>query len=114
MLAWYRQRLKDQIPGLICKWEGKLGVKVAAWGVKRMKTRWGTCSVDARRIWINLELTKNSVYCLEYILVHEMLHLLERHHNDRFTSLMTHFLPPWRQYRTALNSAPLGDETWSY
>ena len=85
---WYRSELKARIPGLIAKWEPVIGVKVAQWGVKKMKTKWGTCNIDARRIWLNLELAKKPPQCLEYILVHEMVHLLERHHNDRFRKLM--------------------------
>lgn len=111
---WYRQRLREQIPALIAKWEPKLGVSVAAWGIKRMKTRWGTCNPDAGRIWLNLELAKKSLHCLEYILVHEMVHLLERKHNDRFMELMDRVMPQWRMYRAELNRAPLAHERWDY
>ena len=85
LIAWYRQRLKEAIAPLIAKWEAIIGVQVAEWGVKQMKTRWGTCNIEAQRIWLNLELIKKPVHCLEYIIVHEMIHLLERHHNERFT-----------------------------
>jgi putative transposase len=71
---WYRRRLREQIPPLVAKWEPEVGVKVAEWGIKRMKTRWGTCHMEARRIWLNLELAKKTSSCLEYILVHEMVH----------------------------------------
>ena len=114
LLAWHRQELKMLIPPLIKKWEAIVGVKVADWGVKRMKTKWGTCNIKARRIWLNLELAKKPVQCLESIIVHEMVHLLERHHNDRFTALMDRFLPQWRHYRAEINRAPLGHETWSF
>ncbi|MDD5287398.1 MAG: SprT family zinc-dependent metalloprotease [Desulfuromonadaceae bacterium] len=110
--AWYRQQIKGQIPALIEKWEPIMGVAVAEWGVKQMKTKWGTCSIKARRIWLNLELVKKPVHSLEYIVVHEMAHLLEKHHNDRFKALMDQFLPQWRQYREELNRAPLGWEEW--
>ena len=113
-LAWYRERLKKQIPVLISKWEKVIGVKVGDWQVKQMKTKWGTCSFEARRIWLNLELVKKPVQCLEYIIVHEMVHLLERHHNDRFTELMDGFMPQWRTLRAELNRSPLSHETWSY
>jgi predicted metal-dependent hydrolase len=113
-LAWYRQQLKELIPPLIVQWEAIVNVKVAEWGVKRMKTKWGACNIKARRIWLNLELAKKPVQCLEYITVHEMVHLLERHHNDRFTTLMDGFTPQWRHHREELNRAPLGDETWGY
>ena len=114
LLAWYRRQLKELIPPLIQKWEAIVGVKVAEWGVKRMKTKWGTCNIKARRIWLNLELAKKPVQCLESIIVHEMVHLLERHHNDRFTALMDGFIPQWRHHRAEMNRAPLGHEAWSY
>ena len=78
---WYRQQLREQIPPLIAKWERETGVTVSEWRIKKMKTRWGTCNTHARRIWLNLELAKKSVSCLEYVLVHEMTHLLEHRHN---------------------------------
>ena len=112
--AWCRRQLKALIPPLISQWEAAMGVKVAEWGVKQMKTKWGACNVEARRIWLNLELAKKPVQCLEYIIVHEMAHLLERHHNDRFTKLMDSFLPQWRLQRAELNRAPLGHATWKY
>ena len=101
---WYRQRLKEMIPPHVEKWQEILGVRIAEWGIKKMKTRWGTCNPEARRIWLNLELAKKPAQCLEYILVHELTHLVERHHNDRFISLMNRHLPNWRQHRQALNS----------
>ncbi|OGT34154.1 MAG: metal-dependent hydrolase [Gammaproteobacteria bacterium RBG_16_51_14] len=113
-LAWYRRQLKKMIPSLIQKWEVIVGVKVREWCVKKMKTKWGSCNGKAHRIWLNLELAKKSVQCLEYILVHEMVHILERHHNDRFKLLMDEFMPQWRLHRDELNRAPLGQETWSY
>ena len=105
---WYRQRLRLRIPQLIAQWEPEIGVTVAQWGIKRMKTRWGTCNVDARRIWLNLELAKKPASCLEYILVHEMVHLLERHHNERFRELMDRLMPLWREYREELNRCAAG------
>jgi hypothetical protein len=79
-----------------------------------MKTKWGTCNIRAHRIWLNLELVKKPVHCLEYIVVHEMLHLLERNHNDRFKLLMDKFMPQWRSYREELNRAPLAHDAWGY
>lgn len=114
LLAWYRGNLKALIPPLIKKWEDKMGVSVASWGVRRMKTKWGSCNADARRIWLNLELAKKPVRCLEYILVHELVHLVERNHNERFTSLMDRYMPNWRIRRDELNHTPLAHETWSY
>ncbi len=114
MAAWYRAYLKASLPLLIAKWESVLGVTVQDWGVKQMKTKWGACNIEAARIWLNLELAKKSPHCLEYILVHEMVHLLERHHNDRFRSLMNRFLPGWELIRDELNREPLAHEDWEY
>jgi len=111
---WYRQLLRDRIPELLEKWEPVIGVQVANCGIRRMKTKWGTCNIEARRIWLNLELAKKPPACLEYILVHEMVHLLERHHNDRFVAYMDRFLPQWRTHREELNRAPLAHEEWEY
>jgi predicted metal-dependent hydrolase len=111
---WYREQLRIRIPPLLAKWEPVLGVRVAEWGIKKMKTKWGTCNIEARRVWLNLELAKKPKQCLGYIIVHEMVHLLERHHNDRFVAIMDEHLPQWRSYRDELNAAPLAHETWSY
>ncbi|EFH86396.1 protein of unknown function DUF45 [Ktedonobacter racemifer DSM 44963] len=114
LTTWYRQQLKEEIAPLVEKWEGIIGVETAEWGVKQMKTKWGTCNIQAQRIWFNLELAKKSVQCLEYIIVHELVHLLERHHNERFIAYMDSFMPLWQHYREELNRAPLGHETWDY
>lgn len=111
---WYREQLKELIPQMIEKWEAIIGIKVAAWGVKKMKTKWGSCNSEARRIWLNLELAKKPIQCLEYVVVHEIVHLLQRKHNDQFTSLMNRYMPQWRLHRDELNRAPLSHETWSY
>jgi len=111
---WYRQQLKELIPPLLEKWQSVLGAQIAHWGIKKMKTKWGACNFEARSIWLNLELAKKPVQCLEYIVVHELVHLIERHHNDRFVSIMDKHLPQWRLHRQELNSAPLAHETWSY
>lgn len=105
LMEWYRSQLKTLIPPLIARWEPVIGVKVADWGVKRMKTRWGTCSIQAHRIWLNLELARFPVSHLEYIIVHEMTHLLERRHNRRFYAYLDQFLPGWREIRHALKAA---------
>ena len=94
---WYRAELKREIPKLIEKWEVPMGVRVNEFGVKRMKTRWGTCNIRAKRIWLSLELAKKDPKCLEYVVVHEMVHLLERLHSKRFYRLMDQFLPDWRE-----------------
>jgi predicted metal-dependent hydrolase len=111
---WYRQQLKELIPPYLEKWQSIIGVKVAECSVRKMKTKWGSCNPEAGRIWLNLELAKKPPQCLEYIIVHEMVHLLQRHHNDRFTGLMNQLLTNWRLLRDELNSAPLAHETWSY
>ncbi len=114
LLRWYREQLKALIPPLLEKWQPIIGVQVTDWGIKKMKTKWGTCNIKASRIWLNLELAKKSVSCLEYIVVHEMVHLLERHHDDRFMALMDQFMPQWRIYREELKKGPLGHERWDY
>ncbi len=103
MKEWYRHNLKTIIPGYIEKWEKIMNITVKEWGVKQMKTRWGTCNIRDKRIWINLELAKKNLHCLEYIVVHEMVHLLERYHNERFKSYMNKFLPNWESIRDELN-----------
>lgn len=112
--GWYRERLKELIPPLIAKWQPVLAVAVADWGIKRMKTKWGSCSTNAGRIWLNLELAKKPAACTEYIVVHEMVHLMERRHNERFTALMDRAMPHWRLHRDELNRLPLGHEEWGY
>ena len=112
--TWYREHLKSQLPALIAKWEPKMGVSVKDVRIRKMKTLWGSCNIEAKRIWLNLELAKKPKSCLIYVLVHEMTHLLERHHNDRFRELMDTYLPQWRSYRDELNRAPLAYENWRY
>jgi hypothetical protein len=111
---WYREQLRMLIPPLLEKWQTVLGVTVGGWGIKKMKTKWGSCNIDARRIWLNLELAKKPPQCLEYIVLHELLHLLQRHHNDQFTAMMDCFMPQWQLCRAELNQAPLGHEEWDY
>lgn len=111
---WYRDELKQTIPPFIEKWEPRLDVTVDDWRVKQMKTKWGTCNAQAKRIWLNLELIKKPVACVEYIIVHEMVHLLVRNHNDAFLHLMDHHLPNWRLLRDELNREPLAYEEWDY
>lgn len=114
LLEWYRQHLKQQTAPLIEKWQPIIGVEINEWRIKQMKTKWGSCNIEARRIWLNLELAKKPVQCLEYIIVHELVHLLERHHNERFIQFMDSFLPNWRMLRDELNREPLAYETWDY
>lgn len=107
LTEWYRIRLKEQIPGIIEKYEKKMGVKVNGFGVKQMKTRWGTCNHSTGRIWINLELAKRDKKFLEYIVVHEMTHLIEKNHNKRFYSYMGMFMPEWKEIRKELKDSPV-------
>lgn len=100
---WYRSQLQVLIPVLLDKWQPEIGVAAREWGIRRMKTRWGTCNITAKRIWLNLELAKKPFDCLEYVVVHELVHLLERNHNARFWSLVGQFLPDWRARKALLN-----------
>lgn len=111
---WYRAQLKARIPELLSKWLEKTGLAVAAWGVKKMRTKWGSCNTGNRRVWINLELAKKAPECLEYILVHELMHLHERRHNERFRALMDKHMPQWKTMRDLLKREPLGHEDWGY
>lgn len=111
---WYREGLREQIPSLLGKWERKIGVDVAEVRIRRMKTRWGSCNAAARRIWLNLELAKKPASSLEYILVHEMIHMHERRHNEKFCEMMDVMMPDWQFRRDELNRAPLAHEDWNY
>ena len=112
LLRWYRQQLNDLIPPLVAQWEQTLGVQASAWGIKRMKTKWGSCNPVKQRIWLNLELAKKPVQCLEYIVAHELAHLLENNHSERFKALLDQHFPTWQQWRKVLNQMPLGHERW--
>lgn len=111
---WYRAELKKLIPELLARWEKKIGVQAEDWGVKQMKTKWGTCNIQKKRILVNLELAKKPLHCLEYIIVHELVHLLERLHNERFLAYMDKFLPRWKYYRDELNKLPVSHIDWEY
>lgn len=103
---WYREQLKEVTPDIIKKWERILNVRVNEFGIKQMKTRWGTCNTRASRIWLNLELAKKPIEIFEYIIVHEMIHLLERSHNHRFKALMSSYLPNWKNLERRLKTFP--------
>jgi predicted metal-dependent hydrolase len=111
---WYREQLKAAVPPLIAKWEPLMGVQVARFFVQRMKTRWGSCSPGTRSIRLNTDLAKKPLECLEYLIVHEMTHLLEPTHNSRFLTLMESFMPNWRHHREELNQLPVRHEEWGY
>jgi predicted metal-dependent hydrolase len=114
MNEWYRQELKNILPELIEKWETRMNVKVNEWRVKRMKTKWGSCNIAKKRIWLNLELAKKPIHCLEYVIVHEMVHLLERYHNDQFLYYINTYLPNWKQLKAELNKFPVSHADWKY
>ena len=114
LMRWYRSQLKGNVPQIVAKWEPIAGVRVTEVRVKKMKTRWGSCNIKDARVWINLELAKKPPSCTEYIIVHEMVHLLERHHTDQFRSIMDSLMPNWRTIRDELNRAPLAHEDWEY
>lgn len=114
MNKWYREEIKKLIPEIVENWEKRIGITINEWRVKSMKTKWGSCNIHERRIWINLELAKKPVYLLEYIIVHEMVHLLERKHNEIFLSYMNQYMPDWEKRKKELNKLPLGHAEWSY
>tara|TARA_R100001143_G_scaffold63592_2_gene73064 strand:+ start:270 stop:950 length:681 start_codon:yes stop_codon:yes gene_type:complete len=103
MREWYRKELKKRIPALIEKWESSLGVKVKEWNVKKMKTRWGTCNTRAARIWLSLELAKKPIHFLDYVVLHEIAHLIERSHNARFKSILSEKMPNWKAVEQEMN-----------
>lgn len=109
---WYRRELKAAVPALLAKWQPLIGVEASHFVVRRMKTKWGTCVRETGVIWLNPELAKKSPRCLEYIVVHELTHLHERNHTERFAALMDGYLPDWRARRDELNEAPLTHEQW--
>ena len=112
--GWYRNQIREAAPPLIEKWEDVLGVKVANLYVRQMKTLWGSCNSVARNIRLNSELAKKPQECLEYVLVHEMVHLLEPTHGQRFVAAMDRFMPSWRTYKDAINQSAVRHEDWLY
>lgn len=112
--AWYREQIRLTVPALIAKWQPLLGIELSRFFVQRMRTRWGSCNPTARTIRLNTDLAKKPRECLEYIVVHELIHLLEPTHNARFVSLMDRFMPRWQAYREALNRLPVRHEEWEY
>jgi predicted metal-dependent hydrolase len=104
---WYRKQLKDEIIRLLPKWEKITGLKCKSWQTKYMITRWGTCNPKTQKIWLNLQLAKKTPECLEYIILHELIHLLEKRHNERFISFMDKYMPMWREIKSTLNGQTL-------
>jgi predicted metal-dependent hydrolase len=111
---WYRQELKAMVPPIIAKWEKLMNVSINEFAIKKMRTKWGTCNREAKRIWLNLELAKKPVHCIEYIIVHELAHLIERTHNDKFVAIMNSFLPEWKLLKKELNQLPVSHVYWEY
>jgi predicted metal-dependent hydrolase len=110
--AWYRARLRAMVPSLLAKWEAHIGVGTKQWGIRRMKTKWGSCNPIAQRIWLNAELIKKPLTAIEYVIVHELIHLRARKHDGAFVALLNATLPSWRRQRDALNESTLVAETW--
>ena len=104
---WYRKQLKSKLPEVIQKCEQVVGVHASEWKVKNMRTKWGTCNIDRKRIWINLQLAKKTPECLAYVVTHELVHLLERNHNEQFQKYMDAFFPEWRVVKEILNQQML-------
>ncbi len=111
---WRRSELRVRVAELLDQWQPLVGKEVTHWGIKKMRTKWGSCNRERRSIWLNLELSKKPPECLEYILVHELVHLLERGHNDNFKQHMDRLLPQWRLIKARLNQLPLKHEEWGY
>lgn len=112
--AWYREQLAEVVPPMFKRWRGRLGVEAREFRIKRMRTKWGSCSTRAGRIWLNVELARRPQRCIEYLVVHELVHLLEPNHGPRFVALMDRHLPSWRKLRSVLNEGPLAHQDWDY
>lgn len=110
---WHKSLLHDFIPSMISRWEPKLGIRVGAYFLQRMKTKWGGCNHKAGHIRLNTELVKKPKDLVEYVVVHEMVHLLEPTHSERFASILTRHYPTWREARAELNELPLAAELWN-
>lgn len=108
LTSWYRQQLKESLPALTAKWQAIIGVQASEWRIRQMKSRWGSCNIQKRRIWLNLELAKISTDYLEYIIVHELVHLIERQHNRHFKALINQFMPEWKLRRDKLGKQRVG------
>lgn len=107
MEEWYRNEMRNIIPTILRKWEIIIGVNAKSYGIRKMKTKWGSCNVDSAKLWFNLELIKKPSICMEYIIVHELIHLIEKKHNNQFIKLMDKYMPNWRVYEFELNNLPI-------
>jgi predicted metal-dependent hydrolase len=101
---WYRKQLKTEIEKVLPKWEEITGLKCNSWQTKYMTSKWGTCNYKTRTIWLNLQLAKKTHECLDYVILHELIHLTEKRHNEKFISLMDKYMPTWREVRNSLNN----------
>lgn len=109
---FYRSEIEKLIPVLLRKWQKKLGVKPKEVRIKKMKTKWGTCNTKPRRIWLNLELAKKPLHCIDYVFVHELIHFIEKNHSEKFIYLLESVLPHWQSTKDELNESPLGYSKW--
>lgn len=107
IIEWYRKELKRCIPAVLERCQNRMNIYANEWRVKNMTTKWGTCNISEKRIWLNLQLVKKPPECLEYIIVHELVHLIERNHTERFQALVEEHFPTWREVKRTLNEAPL-------
>jgi len=110
---WYREQLHEIVHKLVDKWEKQINIKLNNCQIKKMRTKWGSCNIEKKNILLNLHLARTPVECIEYIIIHEMVHLIERHHNDNFKILMDRFLPDWKRCRDLLNESYLPYEEWA-
>lgn len=113
LTEWYRAELYFAIDELMQKWQKKIGVNVSSWHIKQMKTRWGTCNQQKAKILLNLELAKKPIACIEYVVVHELAHMIEKKHNEKFVALLMKYIPKWKGIKDELNSFILSHEEWS-
>jgi len=109
---FYRSEIEKLIPVLLGKWQKKVGVKPKEVRIKKMKTKWGACNTKARRIWLNLELAKKPLHCIDYVFVHELVHFIEKNHSEGFVHLLDSVLPHWQSNKEELNQSPLGYSKW--
>ena len=112
--TWYREQLNKEVQPLIAKWESNIGVKVNRLFIQRMKTKWGSCNFRKQTIRLNTDLARKPIHCLEYVVIHELVHILEPSHNSRFVTLIERFVPQWKHYRDQLNRLPVRHEKWGY
>lgn len=112
MEAWYREKLREITTPLIEKWQKKMGLTLNDLAIRRMKTKWGSCNIEAKRMVLNTELAKKPLHCIEFIIIHELVHLKERSHTARFMALMDRYLPEWKEVKQELSRMPVGHVEW--